>query len=319
MKNILGMSLAGAALLACNYVVAVPLVGQITPVAVYKDTAGAFGLTYDSARDVMWYDSLGGPTAYSIKPFKDYTAAEIAAMPVINGLAVVDNTVGLHGALSTTLPTGGQALGYDAPTDKLVMNDSSGASVAFDPLTGANVTNYGYGTGLLTDGTDVGPTGTFWHSQDGFTGEIRKDGVIFASESNTAQTDLSLWTGAGPSTTDFWSGVQQIGNSLFAVAVQTNDDIANSRTIVRFDINTGELLAYDPDGYEYARRWEDLGYDGRYLYAADLRGNEFGGTALGQIFVFDLGGGLSVPEPGTLVLCLIGLLATGLRRRNTVG
>jgi hypothetical protein len=320
MSKLLRLFFATAALLVCNIALAVPIIGQINPIAVYKDTPGSFGLTYDSARDVMWYSTFGGPTALSFKPFKDFTPAEIAAMPVVNGLPVVDNANANHGTLSTPLPVGGSALAYDAPTDQIVMNNAlTGNTIGFDPVTGGNGGNYGFGEGILTDGLDVGPTGTLWHSRDGFTGLIYKDGVLFADE-NPAQTTLALWSVMGiPSVTDFWSGVQQIGGSLYAVAVQTNADVPNSRTIVRFDAVTGELLAYDPDGYEHARRWEDLGYDGRYLYAADLRGNDFGGDGLGQIFVFDLGGGLKpMPEPGTLTLLLAGLVAVGVRRRRRV-
>jgi hypothetical protein len=301
---------------------AAPVAGSIDPIAVYRDTAGSFGLTYDPVRDVMWYDSLGGSTAWSIKPFKDFTAAEIAAMPVVDGLPVVDNATANHAAFTTPLPVGGEAMAFDTASGKLVMNSrGAGKTISFDPVTGANVADFGFGEGILTDGLDV-TAGTEWHSRDGFFGVIHKSGAVFAEESVAAQTVLPGWSGAGPGTTDFWSGVQQIGDSLYAVAVQTNEDIANSRTIVRFNAATGELLAYDPDGYLHARRWEDLGYDGRYLYAADLRGNEFGGTNSGQIFVFDLGGGLKPNPPGvpdggsSLLLFGMALAGVGALRRN---
>jgi hypothetical protein len=315
------VGLTAAILLFAGFAQAAPVIGDIAPVGVYKDTPGAFGLAYDPGRDVMWYTALSGSSkALSIKPWKNFTAAEIAAMPVVHGLPVASTTDSEHASLETPLPSSGQALGFDTASGKLVMNNTSAGRLrSFDPITGANVADFGFGEHILTDGTDV-DGGNQWHSRDGFTGLIHKNGAVFATEANAAQTFLPGWSGAGPSTTDFWSGVEQIGDSLYAVAVQTNSDVPNSRTIVKFDVVTGVLEAYDPDGYTYARRWEDLAYDGRYLYAADLRGNEFGGTGLGQIFVFDLGGGLNptVPLPSAVWagLGLLGLCGVVRRVRK---
>jgi hypothetical protein len=89
-----------------------------------------------------------------------------------------------------------------------------------------------------------------------------------------------------------WSGAEQVANSLFAVAVQDPGDAGQIRTIVRFDATTGTLLGFDPDGDPVAARWEDLGFDGKFLYAADLRGNANGTGAIGDIYVFALTGGL---------------------------
>jgi hypothetical protein len=95
-----------------------------------------------------------------------------------------------------------------------------------------------------------------------------------------------------------WSGAEQVANSLFAVAVHSNADTGRSRTIVRFDANTGDLLGFDPDGDLVAARWEDLGFDGKFLYAADLRGDANENGTIGDIYVFSLTGGL---EPCAIV------------------
>jgi hypothetical protein len=124
-----------------------------------------------------------------------------------------------------------------------------------------------------------------------------------------------------------WSGVEQVGDSLFAVAVQSNADSGRSRTIVRFDANPGELLGFDPDGDPVAARWEDLAFDGQFLYAADLRGDADGTGVRGDIYVFEVTGGLDpdpdpepvpVPEPSSLGLFLLGASLLGLARYRGV-
>ena len=64
---------------------------------------------------------------------------------------------------------------------------------------------------------------------------------------------------------------------------------------MRFDLD-GNLLGYDPDGDATAVRWEGMAYDGKYLYAADLRGNANGGV-IGDVYVFEATGGISLPPP----------------------
>src|SRR4051794_26637362 len=65
-----------------------PVAGQFVPVAVYHDLDHPFGLAYDSAHNLMWYSrgDSGDNLAHSLKPFKAFTAADVAALPVIGGV-----------------------------------------------------------------------------------------------------------------------------------------------------------------------------------------------------------------------------------------
>jgi len=160
----------------------------------------------------------------------------------------------------------------------------------------------------FSDGLDVDGTNT-WFSPD--VGPIYNNGSLVVSTGGV----LPSWSGLGSATTLGYSGVEQVGTSLFAVAVQDGGDAGRTRTIVRFDL-AGNLLGYDPDGDPVAARWEDLAYDGRYLYAADLRGDHNQDGIRGDVYVFDVTGGLDpgparTPEPSA-VLSLIALGGLGL-------
>ena len=194
---------------------------------------------------------------------------------------------------------------------------------AYDPFTAANQTTIaGVGDGFA-DGLDFDGANRWW-SPD--VGDIFNNGVLLINNSDPTKTFLPGWSGLGSATGLGWSGVEQVGASLFAVAVQSGADVGRSRTLVRFDATTGELLGFDPDGDPVAARWEDLAFDGQFLYAADLRGNANGaGTAVGDIYVFLVTGGLQPPdpngvfEPGTLALLGIALVAglgTARRRKS---
>ena len=142
-----------------------------------------------------------------------------------------------------------------------------------------------------------------------------------------SKTFLPGWSGLGSETGFGWSGVEQVGDSLFAVAVQDFGDAGRTRTIVRFNAVTGELLGFDPDGDPIAARWEDLAFDGSFLYAADLRGNADGLLDVGDLYVFGVTGGLDpgprqVPEPASFGMFAVGASLIGLtmvRRRRRGG
>ena len=307
---------------------AVPVSGQFVPVGVYINTQSVFGLAYDSVNDVIHFSQgdSGDNLVHTVKPFKNYTPAEIAALPLINGIPALSNAVAMLDVAGTTNPGGSGGSGSGAHFSALAFNQATGQLVqtssgnvrAYDPFTAANevsIPNVGSG---FADGLDFdGPNR--WFSPD--VGSINNNGVLFISDSDATKTTLPVWTGLGNAQGLGWSGVEQVGNSLFAVAVQSGSDIGRSRTIVRFDATTGELLGFDPDGDPIAARWEDLAFDGSFLYAADLRGNADGLGVAGDIYVFQVTGGLrpGVPEPATLGLVLIAAsLAglTGIRRRR---
>jgi hypothetical protein len=310
--------------------VAAPVISQIVPVAVYQDSVSPFGLAYDSQHNLIWFSrgDSGDANLHSLRPFKDFTAAEIAALPVNgDGARVISPAVGLRDVAGTTTTglSNFKSLGFDSVSNQLVIQGAGVNLVSFDPITALNRNdNYRPGTAVssFTDGLDV-DGGTVWHSPD--AGDIFKNGVLFASTGNAAQL-LSIAGGAIADQGLGWSGAEEVNtgslDELFAVAVFTNADTGRSRTIVSFDPNTGALLRFDPDGDPVAARWEDLAFDGRYLYAADLRGNENDNEFIGDIYVFDItgpGGSIFVPEPASLVLLgagLIGLVAWRMRRED---
>jgi len=154
-------------------------------------------------------------------------------------------------------------------------------------------------------------------------GDIFNNNVLVHDDSDSSKTLLPGWSGLGSATGLGWSGTEQVGNSLFAVAVHSGADTGRSRTIVRFDVTTGDLVGFDPDGDPVAARWEDLAFDGNFLYAADLRGDADNAGVRGDIYVFQITGGLdpggAVPEPLTATLGLMGLAVLSLTtRRRTV-
>lgn len=318
---------------------AVPVAGQITPIAVYRNTDHPFGLAYDSRNNLIWYarGDSGDSLVHSLKPYKDYTAAEKAAFPVVGGVQFISLADGKNDVAGTTDPGGSggfgsgahfSALAYDATSGRLLQT-SSGDVRAYDPLTAANQTTItGFGTGFA-DGLDMHGANK-WFSPD--AGDIYRNGALFAWAGDATKKVTTAIGGIADQSMG-WSGTEQVGDSLFAVAVLNGADTGRSRTIVRFDAGTGALLGFDPDGDPVAARWEDLAYDGQYLYAADLRGNAGQVGVDGDIYVFGVTGGLQIcgqpgqpacptPEPDVLPLLAIGLLglaATMRRKANRWG
>jgi hypothetical protein len=291
--------------LASQSAEAAAVAGQVVPVAVYSNWQSAFGLAYDSKNDLMWYTQgdSGDGVVRSFTPYKNLVAPPFE----------ISQALGSEGA-NTTSPTGGsyfRSLAFDSATGQLVMQGSGSNLQSFDPITANNNNNDfrpGSANTSFSDGLDVDGTNT-WFSPD--VGPIYNNGSLVVNTGGV----LPSWSGLGSATTFGYSGVEQVGTSLFAVAVQDGGDAGRTRTIVRFDL-AGNLLGYDPDGDPVAARWEDLAYDGRYLYAADLRGDHNEDGIPGDVYVFDVTGGLDpgparTPEPSA-VLSLIALGGLGL-------
>jgi hypothetical protein len=280
-----------------------PVVNQIQLVAVYTDCDHPFGMGYDSTRNLMWYTrgDSGDSLIHSIKPFKSFTAAERAALPNVGGILEISPAAGQTDVAGTTNPASFGSIGahfaglaYDAASDRLVMVGGNNNLHAFQPITGANLdTNFrpGTATDSFADGVDVDGN-TVWFSPD--ASSIFKDGNLLISQSDSTKK-IKMSDGAIADQQGGWSGVEQVGNQLFAVAVLTFNDVGRSRTIARFNPTTGELLGFDPDGDEAAARWEDLAFDGQFLYAADLRGDFNSTGPRGDIYVFGITG-----EGGTI-------------------
>ncbi len=328
-----GLVLLSMAALVVTFVVAsvstalaLPVSGNLSVVGVYENTEGAFGIAYDPVNDVIHYTQgdAGDNDVHTVKAFKNYTAAELAGFTsvTIDGdtfprLSLVE---GQHDVAGSTTPLVGSAhfsaLAFNTATGQLVQTNNGGDVQAYDPFTGANqntILNVGSG---FADGLDFDGANR-WFSPD--VQSIFNNGVKIFDNTNTDHTDVGTWFGLGPDDiATGWSGIEQIGDSLFAVAVFTNADVGRSRTIVRFDLNTNTLVGYDDDGHLTAARWEDLAFDGRFLYAADLRGDLDSNQTQGDIYVFDVTGGLAVPEPATMTLLgisLVGLAGASARRK----
>ncbi|MCP2730577.1 PEP-CTERM sorting domain-containing protein [Limnofasciculus baicalensis] len=311
------------------------MAGQIQPIAVYNDFNGAFGLAYDSQNNLMWYTQgdSGDSLVHSFKAYKDFTAAELALLPVVGGVKQISRSAAQESQFTTNPGGSGPfgspgahfaSLAFDKATGQLVQQGPGTVLRAYDPITAANqVANFRPGSAVadFSDGLDVDGTNT-WHSPD--VGSIFKNGTLFASNSDSTKTLLPGWAGLGSPSGLGWSGVEQVDNSLFAIAVHSNADTGRSRTLVRFDLTTGDLVGFDPDGDPVAARWEDLAFDNEFLYAADLRGNANGNNIPGDVYVFKVTGGLDpnpekVPEPAsTLGLLAIGALGatSAFKRKN---
>ena len=324
-----------------SIVSAAPMTGQIVPVAVYTDTPSAFGLAYDSVNNLIWFSQGGSGDAliHSLKPFKSFTAADLANPNVTTvGGVIRINTTGGPGTLDiagTTNPAASfgahsRALAFDAPSGQLVMPGiPAGTLNAFDPFTAGNLnSNFRPGSGIpgfpLIDGLDVdGPN--VWYSPDALdiflNGKLFANGPDILTPKNPDQTlEVSDGLLVPPALGEQglgWAGVEQVGDAVFAVAVLVNENVGRSRTLVRFDLS-GILVAFDPDGDPVAARWEDLAFDGQFLYAADTFGDANNNGTLGDIYVFGVTGGLQGPmaEPSTIVLFSIGILVLlGFARR----
>ncbi len=313
--------------LASKRAIAQPLVGQIVPIAIYVDLDLAFGLTYDSKNDLMWYSEgqldLTGEI-HSFMPYKNYSEGQRNSFFNQSlGIQIINPTQAQEDVAGIT-PSPGAALGFDEASGRLVSSPlNSPTLVAAEPFTFNNQDpNFRPGhapIGGLIDGLDIEPDST-WYSPD--IEDIYRNGNLFADNTNPDQTTLPEWLGLGSPTAEGWSGVEQVDDNVFAVAVHERGNQGLTRTIVRFDLN-GRLVSFDPDGDPRATRWEDLAYDGEFLYAADARGDADSNEIIGDVYVFGVTGGLdptSVPEPtselGLLAFGSIGAGSTFLRRRK---
>lgn len=207
---------------------AAPVPGQFVPVGIYLNTESAFGIAYDSGNDLIHYTQgdAGDNLVHTVKPFKNYTAAEIAALPLVNGIPALSLAASLHDVAGTTNPGGSGGSGSGAHFSALAFNEATGQLVqtapgnvrAYDPFTAANqntIANVGAG---FADGLDFdGPNR--WFSPD--VEDIFNNGALFIDDADPTKTTLPGWSGLGSPVGSGWAGVEQVADSLFAVAVQS--------------------------------------------------------------------------------------------------
>jgi hypothetical protein len=235
-----------------------------------------FGLAFDGS-NLWWTDDQG-------------TAHEMSL-------------TGLETGNSVAMPGGWSALAYDASRGELVSKGiSSGVISWFSKSTGAtslSITAPPSGFSLI-DGLDV-ENGELWYSPD--ISPVFRYAIDYV---NAALTPID----AQPVIMGMNSGVERIsaGGNDYIVTV---DDGSSPRKLCVYHLDYS-LIGCSEFSND---RYEDLAFDGRYLWAADYYGNK-----IDQYDILgDNGGSIisAAPEPATLTLFATGLIGTfGLVRRR---
>lgn len=268
--------LVAAAAAAVSIAVPAQAAVSLNLVASFAKSNGAFGLAFDGTN--MWY-SNGSGTIY-----------EMSTGGVDTGNSITGNYW--------------SALAYNSATNQLAtmqngvlkqFSRSNAAGVNISTL-GAVTTAIAGGYGGLIDGLDI-EGGTLWWSPD-----VDK---VYTSPLDGSGVRSTFLGGAGG-----YSGVEYVtvGGNSYVIVV---NDASNPR----------RLCVHDTGGVEIGctalanSRYEDLGFDGRYLYAADYYGNRIDKIDLlvdGNP-IFNPG---AVPEPATWGMMIVGFGIAGTAMRS---
>lgn len=245
-------------------------------------TTNPFGVAFDGTN--VWFSTgVGGNVIHKI----DQNAA---------GMPIIGSPVTLTGG-------GTGALGWDGSH----FVSSSGTTIYFFNTNGtlnsstaitAPVSGFGLIDGLDFDHNEI------WYSPD--VGNVYR---LDTAGAFTGSVNPVLGGAGG------FSGVERVdvGADSFLIVV---NDAFSPRKLCQTSL-TGVFNSTTDCATLSNSRYEDLAFDGRYLYAADLFGNridkiELTGAGGGSIFVPPSG----VPEPATMTLFLTGLGGLYLLRRK---
>ena len=241
----------------------------------------AFGLAYDGSH--VWWSDGGGS-------IHEMTTGGIDTGNVITG-------------------TQWSALAWDASKTKIATVTRNGIT-EYDRATTGSVsssslnavhTDLAGSPNFLTDGLDIEGQTVYWSPDVSFVNKSNLDG--------SGSTTQILPAGGG------YSGVEFVNigaaNYLFVV-----NDATSPRQLCYHDAATAAQLGCTtlPNN-----RYEDLAFDGRYLYAADFYGSRIDKIDVlsDGVSVFDPGPA-GVPEPASWALMIIGFFSVGslLRRQE---
>lgn len=250
------------------------------------DRAGAFGLAFDGSN--IWWSADNGS-------IHEMTTGGVDTGNVITG-------------------TTWSALAWNGATSKIAIVENNGITEYDRATAGSQAsgslnpvhTNIAGGPNFLTDGLDI-QGNTLWWSPD-------VSAVYHSPLDGSGSATTFLPSGAGG-----YSGVEylSVGSSNYIFVV---NDGSSPRQLCYHDAVTAVEIGCTVLANS---RYEDLTFDGRYLYAADYYGNRIDKIDVlsdgGSVFVPPSGG---VPEPATWAMMIIGLGGVGAavrRRRDQTG